>query len=56
MKIIVTTPDHYTLTLDVNPNDTIEDVKTQVETKHAATQSTTNVWSSVEKLCWIAAR
>ena len=34
MKVIVTTPDHYTLTLDVNPDDTIEDVKTQVETKH----------------------
>ena len=34
MKIILTTPDHYTLTLDVDPDDTIEDVKTLVETKH----------------------
>ena len=56
MKIIVTTPDHYTLTLDVNPDDMIEDVKTQVETKHGYPVYQQCLWSSVETLCRIAAR
>ena len=34
MKVVLTTPEGYKLTLDVEPNDTIEDFKEAVEEKH----------------------